>query len=200
MKFKYVFFALIVVFSIFALANAVSADENETVIANYTQEDVSTPDIDISQSYEPSTVSKDDVVNVYVDVINNGNETINDLTIFYKIPKEFNLLLYPSEYDDGKFVIDSLYPGQLLRYTFICQALVSNVDAIFEASLDGSSIIPLVITVQPEGSTNESNQSDVNGFSHVVNNAPTELSPAGNPFALLILGLFLLPLSIYKKH
>ncbi|WP_407414632.1 hypothetical protein [Methanobrevibacter sp.] len=201
MKVKYVLFALIAVFFIFALTNVVSASDNDTIFVNDTSEDISTPDVDISQSYEPSTVSKGDMVNVYVDVKNNGNEAIHNLTIFYKIPKEFNLLIFPAEYNDGKFIIDNIVPGEILRYTFICQALVSNVTAIFEASLDGSSFIPLNIYVQPENVNNESNQSDINGStSQIVNNAPIGLNSAGNPFALLILGLLLIPLSIYKKH
>ena len=201
MKVKYVLFALIMVFSIFALTNAVSASENDTGFVNDTSEDISTPDVDISQSYEPSTVSKGDVVDVYVDVKNNGNNAIQNLTIFYKIPKEFDLLIYPSEYENGMFIIDSIAPGQILRYTFICRALVSNVTAIFEASMDGSSIIPLDIFVQPESGNNNSNQTDINGSGQIVNNAPINLNPAGNPFALLLLGLFLIPLSIYnKKH
>lgn len=202
MKFKRVLFALIIVFSIFALTNAVSADENDTAIVNDTLDDISTPDVDISQSYEPSIVSKDDIVDVYVDVKNNGNESINNLTIFYNIPKEFDLLIYPAEYANGMFVIDGIQPGEIIRYTFICKALISNVTAIFEASLDGSSIIPLDIFVQPEGGNNESNQSDINGSttSQIVNNAAIGLNPAGNPFALLIFGLLLIPLSIYKRH
>lgn len=202
MKFKHVLFALIIVFSIFALTNAVSADENDTAFVNDTPEDISTPDVDISQSYEPSIVSKDDNVDVYVDVKNNGDESINNLTIFYIIPKEFDLLIYPAEYENGMFLIDVINPGEILRYTFICKALVSNVTAVFEASLDGSHIIPLDIFVQPESGNNESNQSDVNGgsTSQIVNNVAIGLNAAGNPFALLILGLLLIPLSIYKRH
>ena len=200
MKFKLVLFALLVIFFILALSNVVSAAENDTYFANDTPNDVSTPDIDISQSYGPSIVNKDDVVDVYLDITNNGNETVHNLTIFYNVPKEFQLLIYPAEYNGGKIIIDSLYPGETVRFTFISQALESNVTATFEASLDGSTMIPLDIYVQPESGNNESNQSDSSNSGQIFNNVNFDSNSTGNPFALLILGLFMLPLSIHKKQ
>lgn len=200
MKFKQVLFALIVIFFIFALANVVSAAENNTAFVNNTQNDVSTPDIDISQSYWPSVVNKDDAIDVYLDITNNGNETVHNLTIFYNVPKEFQLLIYPAEYDGEKIIVDSLYPGEKIRFTFVSQALESNVTATFEAGLDGSTMIPLDIYVQPESGNNESNQSDSSNSGQLFNNGNFDSNSTGNPFALLILGLFMLPLSIHKKH
>ena len=200
MKFKQVLFALIVIFFIFALANVVSAAENNTAFVNNTQNDVSTPDIDISQSYWPSVVNKDDAIDVYLDITNNGNETVHNLTIFYNVPKEFQLLIYPAEYDGEKIIVDPLYPGEKIRFTFVSQALESNVTATFEAGLDGSTMIPLDIYVQPESGNNESNQSDSSNSGQLFNNGNFDSNSTGNPFALLILGLFMLPLSIHKKH
>lgn len=220
MNLKHLLFALFIVFFVFAAVNVASAVDNDTNIVDDNQYDVSTPeidadqsnsevsqsdigttqsDIDISQSYEPSTVYKGDIINVYLYVRNNGNSTIDNLIIFYNVPQEFEILICPAEYDNGKVIIDSLNPGELIKYTFICKALVANITAIFEASLNGSSFIPLDVYVQPDND-NQSNQSGINGGVNKINTNSVNLQPAGNPLALLLLGLLSIPLFIYKRH
>ncbi len=221
MNLKHLLFTLFIVFLVFAAVNVASAVDNDTNIVDDNQYDVSTPeidvsqsnsevtqssmdttqsDIDISQSYEPSTVYKGDIINVYLYVRNNGNSTIDDLIIYYNVPKEFEYLICPAEYDNGKVIIDSLNPGELIKYTFICKALVANITAIFEISLDGSSFIPLNVFVQPDNDNNQSNQSDINDDVNKINSDSVNLQPAGNPLVLLLLGLLSIPLFIYKRH
>ena len=220
MNLKHLLFTLFIVFFVFAVVNTATAVDNGTDIVNDAPNDVSIPgvdvnqpnndisqstidtcqsDIELSESYEPSIVYKGDLVNVYLTVKNNGNSTIHDLIIYYKMPKEFDFLIYPSEFENGSFIIDSLYPGELIKYTFICKALVSNVTAIFGASLDGSSFIPLDIFVQSDNDNNQSNQSGINDGGNKINTGHANLQPTGNPLTLLLLGLLSIPF-IYKRH
>lgn len=222
MNLKHLLFTLFIVFSVFAVVNTATAVDNGTDIVDDTPNDVSNheidvnqpnndisqsgidespSDIEISQSYDPQIVYKGDLVNVYISFKNNGNSTGHDLIIYYNLPKEFDFLIYPSEFENGKFNIDSIYPGELIKYTFICKALISNITAIFEVSLDGSTFIPLDIYVQPDNNNNQSNQSDINddGYNK-INTDSVNSQPTGNPLALLLLGLISIPLFIYKRH
>ena len=221
MNLKHLLFTLFIVFSVFAVVNTATAVDNGTDIVDDAPNDVSNPEIDvnhpnndisqsgidespsdieISQSYDPQIVYKGDLVNVYISFKNNGNSTVHDLIIYYNLPKEFDFLIYPSEFENGKFNIDSIYPGELIKYTFICKALISNITAIFEVSFDGSTFIPLDIYVQPDNN-NQSNQSDINddGYNK-INTDSVNSQPTGNPLALLLLGLISIPLFIYKRH
>lgn len=201
MKSKLIILSLFVlIFALFIVSN-VSAIDNETIIGdNSTQSGEITSDLEFEQSFDHKTVKKSEIFEVYLTVKNNGLEAYHNLSIFYPLPKGLNLLIYPNEYNNQSWFIDSLYPSESSTLTLVCQSLIDNTSYDFVASYGGTKVSEAKIFCEPENHSNntpDNNQGIVDVLKS-VNSGDIELKNTANPIFLLLFTLIFIPYIRFK--
>lgn len=196
MSSKNIFLVLILIVLTLFLVDSVSASDNDTAnddIASY--EDSVIVNLDFEQSYNPETVNKGDVFEVYLSVKNTGSETYRNLSINYPLPPGLDVLIYPSEYKDNSvWVIDSLYPNETNSLTLICSALISNTTYEFTAGVGNESVGTMDVYCQPENVVPDNNSTDTSHCGLIKSlNEGHSLKDTANPILLLLFTIIFIP-------
>ena len=197
MTFKRILFAFVlIVLALFVITN-ISAADNDTVTNNNTVVGVDdSSNLQFEQSYNPPTVTKGNILEVYLAVKNIGSETYNNLTILYPLPKGLEVLIHPSEYKDNSvWTIDSLYPNETNTLTLVCVPTVSNVTFEFTASVDGGNVSTMDIYCQPSKNPDVGPGNGSGGMVDAIGSVSSNgsLKDAGNPIFLLLFTLIFIP-------
>ena len=147
MNSKNILFSFLILVLALIIVSAANAIDNETVLDDNTQQDVSKyPDLKFEQSYDPTIVHIEDVFEVYLNVHNTGLNTYHNLTVLYPLPNGLELLVYPPEYTNNSiWAIDTLYPNELSTLTLVCLPKIANTTYEFAASVDGQTVTEMDI-------------------------------------------------------
>lgn len=147
MSSRNIIFSLFILILVLFLVSTANALDNETVLDDNTQQDVSNyPDIKFKQSYDPTNVYTNEVFEVYLSVENTGLNTYRNVTIFYPLPNGVELLVYPPEYlNNSIWTIDTLYPNEISILTLVCLPKIANTTYEFMASVDGQTVSDIYV-------------------------------------------------------
>lgn len=185
----------LIILTLFLVSN-INAADNETIISdNNANENYN---IEFNQSYEPSVVHKGDIVDVYLHVKNVGQDTYHNLSIVYPLPQGLNLLIFPSEYDNRTWFIDTLYPGEDDLLTLVCIPTVADKTYEFTVGIDSQTLINSTMDLYVEGETNSSNNTDIFDGGAIkavdaINNSDLSLKETANPIFVLLFAIIFIP-------
>ena len=197
MNSKGIFGLLILIILTFFLVSSINAADNKTIVSdNNANENYN---LQFNQSYEPSVVHKDDVVEVYLHVKNVGQDTYHNLSILYPLPQGLNLLIFPVEYDNSTWFIDTLYPGEDDLLTLVCVPTIAGKTYEFTAGVGSQTIMNSTMDMYVEGeNTNSSNGTDIFDGGVIkavgsVNNSDLSLKQTANPILVLLFAIIFIP-------
>lgn len=129
----------------------VSASDNVTsdALANNPNSSLNPENIKINHYYTPEKVVDNELVTVVVNVTNEGQIAYHNLTLYYNLPQGIEPLIWPSEYVNGTWTIDSLYPGKYYSLMIVGMITVSNTTLTTTLSDDNETLSTLDIRVFP---------------------------------------------------
>ena len=203
MRSKNILFALLMIILALMLVSTVNALDNDTVLDDNKPHAISDyPDLVFEQSYDPKVVYKDNVFEVLLSVRNTGQNTYHNVSIFYPLPDGLELMIWPSEYENSVWLIDTLYPGELNTLTLVCIPKIANTTYEFQAIVDGETVADMEIYCEeapepePEPVPPFDPDSHGGGAVDIVKSAATNgisLHDAGNPIFLLLFMIIFIP-------
>ena len=200
MNSKNIFLALALILIALFLIGNVSATDNVTV-NDYLESDDIVTNLEFEQNYNPSTVTKGDVFDVYLNVKNVGPNTYHNLTISYPLPEGLDVLIFPVEYKDNSiWIIDVLYPDTSNRLTLVCSPLISNTTYEFTVGVGNQSVSTMNVYCQPDpvipddNGTDTSNTTD-NSYTGLIKSIAEgkTLKNTANPILLLLFTIIFIP-------
>ena len=171
---------LTILFVLLSLACVSASDSNaDDIVANDADSSVNPDDLDIQHNYNPDKVIKGQYFTLFVNVTNNGQVDYSNLSLFYNVPEGLEMIIWPSEYVNGKWTIDSLHPGESDTLSIVCMPTVSNVTLTPSLSDGVQTLSTLNVTIDPSADLAIDEYKTVeNGvlywFIHVVNNGPDD--------------------------
>ncbi|MBQ9025353.1 MAG: DUF11 domain-containing protein [Methanobrevibacter sp.] len=181
LSFVYILFILSIISGVCAIDNSTALDDNNM------ESDAS--NLEFDQNYTPSTLNKDQVFEVFLNVKNTGSDTLHNLTILYRMPEHLDLIIWPDEYiNNSTWYVDTLYPSENKTLTLVCVPTLSNhtykftVDQGNEMDVHTNPLADLAIGVDyiiGDGIitwiVDVINNGPDNAINSVVSNLPTEL-------------------------
>lgn len=197
MNYKSIFGILLLITLTLFLVSSINAADNETVILdNNANEDYN---LEFNQSYDPSVVHKGDIFEVYLHVRNVGQDTYHNLSILYPLPQGLNLLIFPVEYDNSTWFIDTLYPGEDDMLTLVCVPTIAGKVYEFNAGIGSQTLLNSTMDIYVEGeNTNSSNNTDIFDGGAIkalnsINNSDLSLKETANPILVLLFAIIFIP-------
>lgn len=129
----------------------VSASDNVTgdALANNPNSSLNPENITIDHYYTPENVTDNQLVTIVVNVTNKGQIDYHNLTLYYNLPQGIEPIIWPSEYVNGTWIIDSLYVGESYPFMIVGLITVSNTTLITTLSDENETLSTLDIIVFP---------------------------------------------------
>jgi hypothetical protein len=189
---KFLLSILLITFALLLISNVCAADNESVLENNILQGDSAYPDLEFEQKYGPSTtIHEDDVFNAYLNVKNTGNKLYKNLTIYYPLPKDLELIIYPIEYDGSYWTIDTLNPGESNTLVLVCSPLVPNTTYEFIAAFNGQEVTKMDVYCEP--AANPDNNTDHHEVMGIIPDETSVLKNTANPIFLLLFALIFIP-------
>ena len=202
MKSKNIIFSFLMIILALLLVSTASASDNDTVLdANSPQVLSEYPDLVFEQSYDPKIVYKDSLFEVFLSVRNTGQNSYQNVSIYYPFPDGLELVIWPSEYNDPIWFIDTIYPGERNTLTLVCIPKIANTTYDFPAIVDGQTVTDVKIYCEdvpepepgPEPHVDPSHHGGAIDVVKSVGENGISLKDAGNPIFLLLFMIIFVP-------